>query len=295
MSSRKELLETQRHWNQMNFQEFFYLKENPFGETPDPRFYFAARPHEHAFRQLAWALELHKGFTLVVGDTGSGKTMLSRLLYGAYREDAAFAFVLNPCLDAAGLLAVICRELGAPDASLDSLNEVLLARAARGLRNVLVIDEAQALPDSALEFVRLLTNLETDNRKLLQVVLFAQPELQRRLESEGLRQLKQRITLELSLPFLDEEGTEAYIRHRIEKAGGGSFVRFDRAAVKKIFRLTRGAPRLINKACELALRCAALQGARLVTASIVDSMPAESVGLVAPRGLLRFLPGRRAG
>lgn len=279
----------------MNFQEFFYLKENPFGETPDPRFYFAARPHEHALRQLAWALEQRKGFTLVTGDAGSGKTTLSRLLYGAYRDEAAFAFVLNPALDPAGLLQAVCRELGADGDSPAALNEILLKRAKLGIRNVLVIDEAQVLSDATLEFVRLLTNLETDNHKLLQVILFAQPELARRLEDDSLRQLRQRITLQLALPFLDEETTEAYIRHRIEKAGGGSFVRFDQAAVRKIHRLTGGAPRLVNKACELALRCAALGGTRLVTASLVDSMPVESVGLRARRGLLSFLPGRRAG
>lgn len=279
----------------MNFQEFFYLKENPFGETPDPRFYFAARPHEETLRQLAWALEQRKGFVLVSGDAGSGKTTLSRLLYGAYRDEAQFAFVLNPSLDPSGLFTAICREFGAESDTPEGLNEILLRRASLGIRNVLVIDEAQAMQDSTLEFVRLLTNLETNNHKLLQVILFAQPELLRRLRAPEFRQLKQRIVLELSLPFLDEASTEAYIRHRVEKAGGGSFVRFEQAAVKKIYRLTGGAPRLINKACELALRCAALQGARLVTAAIVDSMPAESVGLRARRGLLSLLPGRRAG
>ncbi len=278
----------------MNFQEFFYLKENPFGETPDPRFYFAARPHDEVLRQLAWALEERKGFILVTGEAGSGKTTLSRVLYSAYRDEAAFAFILNPHQEAACLLRAVCREFGLGESSLEALNEHLLYRATQGLRNVLVIDEAQAMSDEALEFVRLLTNLEANNRKLLQVVFFAQPEIKRRLENPRLIQLRQRIVLELAVPFLDESSTADYIRHRIERAGGGSFVRFDSEAVRRIHNITSGTPRLINKACELALRCAALQGARLVSAEIVRSMPAASVGL-RKRSLLSLLSGRRAG
>lgn len=273
----------------MNFLEFFYLKENPFGETPDPRFYFAARAHEHVFQQLSWALELDKGFALVSGDAGSGKTTLSRVLYENYRDEAAFAFVLNPSLDSDGLLRAICLEFGVENVSLEGLNEALLEKASRGIRSVLLIDEAQSLSDSSLEFVRMLTNLETGNRKLLQVILFAQPELAARLEGEVLRQLSQRIALRIQLPFLDEASTAQYIRHRVEKAGVGCFVRFDGAAVKKIHRLTGGAPRLINKACELALRCAALERTRLVSAELISKMPLKSVGLSPRRNALLSL------
>lgn len=273
----------------MNFLEYFYLKENPFGETPDPRFYFAARPHEHAFRQLSWALEFNKGFILVSGDAGSGKTTLSRVFYEAYRDEASFAFILNPSLTCAELFRAICHEFGVSSPSPDLLNQTLLERAERGLRNVLVIDEAQAMSDSGLEFVRLLTNLETGNRKLLQVVLFAQPELALRLDGEQFRQLRQRIVLELSLPFLDETSTAEYVRHRIERAGGGSFVRFDAAAIKKIHRLSGGAPRIINKICELSLRVATLERTRLITATLLAKLPLESVGLRPRRSLASLL------
>ncbi len=273
----------------MNFLEFFYLKENPFGETPDPRFYFAARPHEHAFRQLSWALEFHKGFILVSGEAGSGKTTLSRVLYESYRGEAGFAFILNPSVSCAELFNSICREFGVSDSSPDNLNQALLERASRGQRNVLVIDEAQVMSDAGLEFVRLLTNLETNNRKLLQVILFAQPELAQRLEGAQFRQLRQRIVLELALTFLDETSTADYIRHRVERAGGCSFVRFDAQAIKRIHRITRGAPRLINKVCELALRCATLERTRLIDSRLLARLPLESVGVRTRRGIVSLL------
>jgi general secretion pathway protein A len=280
----------------MNFLEFFYLQENPFGETPDTRFYFPARPHEDALRQISWALELNKGFTLVTGDAGSGKTMLSRLLYHSMTEEARFAFILNPTITEEELLRTICREFHVPlpagkTADIEFLNQVLLERVRKGQRNILVIDEAQCLSDTSLEFVRLLTNLETDKRKLLQVVFFAQNELEQRMRQLQLRQLRQRVALHVKLPFLTAEDTAGYIRHRLEKVGGGNFVRFDPAAVRRIHRLSGGAPRMVNKICELALRFAALERVRLVDLKLLNSLPLEQVGLRPSRSWFGFLQG----
>jgi general secretion pathway protein A len=280
----------------MSFREFFYLQENPFGETPDTRFYFPARPHEEALRQISWALEVNKGFTLVTGDAGSGKTMLSRLLYHSMNEEARFAFILNPTISEEELLRTICREFNVPlpagkPADLECLNQVLLDRVRKGLRNILVIDEAQCLSDTSLEFVRLLTNLETDKRKLLQVIFFAQNELEERLRQLQLRQLRQRVALHVQIPFLTLEDTAGYIRHRLERVGGGNFVRFDPAAVKRIHRISGGAPRMINKICELALRFAALERARLIDTKLLANLPLEQVGLRVSGSWLSFLHG----
>jgi type II secretory pathway predicted ATPase ExeA len=248
----------------MNFLDFFYLKESPFGETPDTRFYFASRPHEEVLRHLFWAIDSHKGFTLVVGDAGSGKTMISRLLYDRLKEEADFAFVLNPRLKEGELLGVICREFGIQEVGVEALAKRLLERAEQGRRNILVVDEAQSLPDSSLEYIRLLTNLEVENRRLLQVIFFAQPEVEARLEQPHLRQLRQRIVLQVKLTFLDEASTEAYIRHRV------------------------------NKVCELGLRCAAFRQTRLVTGDLINEMPLENIGL-RRRRRFSFLAGGVSG
>ncbi|MGZ3711945.1 MAG: ExeA family protein, partial [Bdellovibrionota bacterium] len=264
----------------MQFREFFHLKENPFGETPDPQFYFSSLPHEAALRKISWAIEENKSLVLVEGEVGNGKTMLSRIFHDSLCGEANTAVIVHPYSDPAELLAHICRDFGfrtSPD--LNSLNAALLTAAEVGKRNILIVDEAQSLSASCLEFLRQLTNLETDKRKLLQIVFFAQPEFSRRLASPGLRQLQQRLQLKISLAPLNAEDTAAYIRHRVEKAGGGSFLRFEAEALEWIHRQSGGAPRVINKICELSLRFAAKNQMRHINAKWIRTLPFEQVGI----------------
>lgn len=276
----------------MQFRDFFNLRENPFGESPDPQFYFPSVSHEAALQKLAWAIEENKSFLLVEGEVGVGKTLLSRTLRDMLGEEAHSAFVLHPFASPADLLAHICRDFGFGE-SLEELNRALLAAAAAGRRAVLIVDEAQSLSADCLELIRQLTNLETEKRKLLQIVFFAQPEFSARLAAPALRQLEQRLQLRISLAPLSEEDTAAYVRHRLEKAGGGNFVRFDAEALRFIYRQSRGAPRLVNKICELALRFAAHHQIRQITGNWLHTLPLHQVG-VRPVSRFRELLGRFA-
>jgi type II secretory pathway predicted ATPase ExeA len=266
----------------MQFREFFNLKENPFGESPDPYFYFPALPHEAALRKISWAIEENKSFTLVEGEVGNGKTMLSRAVHDIFREEANVAVIVHPHSDPVTLLSTICKDFGFSN-DLNSLNAAMLEAASAGKRNILVVDEAQSLSDSCLEFLRQLTNLETDKRKLLQIVFFAQPEFSARLCSPRLRQLQQRLQLTVTLSALSKDDTAAYIRHRLEKAGAGNFVRFEAEALEWIYRRSGGAPRLINKICELSLRFAAQQQLRHIQASWIRTLPLQQVGFQSAR------------
>jgi MSHA biogenesis protein MshM len=278
----------------MKFLEFFNLQENPFGDSPDTRFYFPSRPHEAALRKLAWALEEGQSFLLVTGEVGAGKTLLSRMIHSVYEADGPVAALVHPANDEKELLAAITRDFGLPSGNgLPELQDFLLAAARENRRARLLLDEAHRLSDACLEFVRLLTNLETERRKLLQVVLFAQPELEARLEMPALRQLHQRIRLHVRIDQLDRADCEAYIRHRLERAGGGNFVRFEPRAVAEIQRLSRGIPRLVNKITELALRFAALEGRRYIEARWITQLPLGEVGVKRPGLLRQFLGGAR--
>lgn len=260
--------------------EFFRLKENPFGEAPDPRFYFAAAAHEQALRQLDWALENDKAFTLVLGASGSGKTLLSRLLYHTL-GDSAVAMLVNPLLGPKDILRAVCQEFGiqpGADADLEPLYAFLLNNAEAGRRSVLMIDEAQLLSAESLEFIRLLTNLETNKRKLLQIVLFAQPEFETALAGPALAQLAQRIYLRVRVGALSAEESDCYLRHRLEIAGGGNFVRFDAAGAAYLHQLCNGSPRLLNKAAETALLFAARQGRRGLDSSWLKTLPWRELG-----------------
>jgi len=255
------------------YSKFFNLSENPFGETPDPDFYFASIQHGKALASLIAALKQGKGFSILTGEVGTGKTLLSRMLLAAFEQQANTALILYPKFSEIELLHSICEEFEIPQlegnqtakAYVDHLNRYLLVALENGKQSILIIDESQALSTEALETIRLLTNLETKSKKLLQIVLVGQPELLNTLEREDLRQLKQRIGMHAVLSGLSAIEIEKYIRSRIEQGGTGNFVRFDIKAVKVIEELSGGIPRRINQICERLLNTAEERKIRLIS------------------------------
>jgi len=247
------------------YQEFYGFREAPFNITPDPRFLFYSNRHREAFDHLLFGIRERKGFVQLTGDVGAGKTTLCRALLEHLGPSFKTALILNPRMTPTQLLKAILVELGLTPrrdrtACLRELNAFLLAEAAEGNDVVLLVDEAQDLDKDLLEEVRLLSNLETDERKLLQIGLVGQPELRDLLNKRGLRQLRQRITVRYHLGPLSREETEQYIRHRLGVAGANSRPSFSRWAVRRVHRYAGGVPRLINAVCDKALLCGFVVG-----------------------------------
>jgi general secretion pathway protein A len=244
------------------YKKFYRLTRNPFEISPDPFFFCATPHHNEALAILSYGVLRRKGFVVVTGEVGTGKTLLVRCLLDALnRNQVAFAFVYNPMLSVADFLAHVLADLGLPSSArpknelLSRLNNYLVERSRRGGITALVIDEAQLLSWELLEEIRLLTNLETSQHKLLQIVLVGQPELDRKLDSQELRQLKQRVGMRCSLAPLETEEVKAYIRRRLELAGANSHgaALFSDKAFEVIHRFSLGIPRLINVICENSL------------------------------------------
>jgi len=273
----------------------FGLEANPFSLTPDPAYLYLSPYHQEALAHLLYGIGEEGGFVLLTGEVGTGKTMLIRTLMEQQHEHADIALCLNPRLTEQELVAVICDELRIDyprqgctlKTLIDALNAHLLATHAEGRRTVLVIDEAQNLSHEVLEQVRLLTNLETRRYKLLRVILVGQPELQRLLAEPELRQLAQRITARYHLMPLDRKETAAYIAHRLEVAGGRLEL-FTHGALKTIYRLTGGVPRLINIICDRALLGTYSQGMKQVDTKLLQQAAREVLPQPVRRRRLRF-------
>jgi general secretion pathway protein A len=242
------------------YTTYFGLTEKPFSLTPDPRFLYLSERHAEALAHLRYGILEGGGFIQLTGEVGTGKTTLTRTLLARLPEEIDLALILNPRLNVRELLVTICEELGlegcadAPDNKtlIDRLNARLIDAHRRGHRVVLLIDEAQNLESDVLEQLRLLTNLETETTKLLQIILIGQPELRTTLGRTDLRQLAQRITGRYHLAGLDVADTSAYVRHRLSVAGAEREIFTPRALVE-VHRLAGGTPRLINVICDRAL------------------------------------------
>lgn len=267
------------------YKSFFNLARNPFDLTPDPTCFVPTKGHNEALAALYYGVRQHKGFVVVTGEVGTGKTMLLRCLLGLLKEskDVAYAYIFNGRLSPTEFLQYILSDFGLPasgkskcDLLLD-LSRFLVSRGSRKMTTVLIVDEAHHLSADILEEVRLLTNLETTDDKLLQIVLVGQPELDEKLDSHELRQLKQRIAVRTQLSPLDADETTRYVKQRLQIAGAASYhdQLFDEQAIEAVYRYSQGLPRLINTICENALITTYARRLPCVTSEIIQSVANE--------------------
>jgi len=267
------------------YKSFYNLKRNPFEITPDPSFLFPTRRHNEALASLYYGVRRHKGFVVLTGEVGTGKTLVLRCLLQLFKQnnDVAYAYIFNGRLSPVEFLQYVASDFGLP-ASGKNKGELLLelggyviSRAQRKLTTVLVVDEAHHLSADILEEIRLLTNLETAHDKLLQILLVGQPELDDKLDSVGLRQLKQRIALRSRLEPLDANETRGYIERRLQLAGSSSpdHELFPIETIADIYQHSRGIPRLINTICENALIAGYARQARRISRDIIDDIAVD--------------------
>lgn len=266
----------------------FGLSEPPFGITPDTSFFHAYPHDQRALNTLLIAMREGEGFIKITGEVGSGKTLLCRKFLGMLDPSFVTAYVPNPMLQPKSMMAAVAEELGlAVSREMDeyqilkATNQRLLELAQDGKRVLLCLDEAQAMPLETLEALRLLTNLETEKRKLLQIVLFGQPELDRKLEEPSIRQLNQRITFRYELGALDATQTAHYLKHRLGVAGCTAEV-FEPGAVRALHKASRGLPRMLNILAHKSLMLAYGEGKRTVDARHVRGAAADTPSVFAP-------------
>jgi type II secretory pathway predicted ATPase ExeA len=268
------------------YKRFFGLKENPFNVNPDPRYLFLTRHAEEALACLTYGVGNRKGFTLLSGEVGTGKTtLLNKLLDHLHRQRVSTAFVFNPRLSVSQFLDFMMADFGIPYDGLSPrtaksqillrLNQWLLERYRAGETAVLIIDEAQNLSLQVLEEIRLLTNLETSTEKLLQIILCGQPELEQKLNQAGLRQLRQRITLRCRTHALTQEETEGYVAERMRIAGANDSGIFSPETLERVYFYSRGIPRIINLLCEHALISGYVDQNRVIPRETIEDVARE--------------------
>lgn len=279
------------------YLEHFGLHEFPFGLTPNTQFFCALPTHQDAFNVMLVALHGGEGFIKITGEVGTGKTLLCRKLLNELAAPFVVAYIPNPALSQAELLATLAEELGLsreqavrPGQLLKLIYQQLVDVAAEGKRLVLLLDEAQAMPADSLELLRLLTNLETERSKLLQIVLFGQPELDAMLARPELRQLRQRITFSCKLSMLNRRETQRYLFNRLRVAGYAERDLLTRPACWLIHAYSRGTPRLLNILAHKAMMVAYGKGSRKVRASHVRAAAVDTDGVAgAPQPWLLLL------
>lgn len=267
------------------YAALFGLSQEPFSIAPDPHFLYMSERHREALAHLLYGVQGGGGFVLLTGAVGAGKTTVCRCFVEQLPPSCQLAYIFNPKLSVPELLATVCEEFGLPAPAggtvkdyVDPLNDFLLSSHAEGKSSVLVIDEAQNLSADVLEQLRLLTNLETDTRKLLQIILIGQPELRDRLAQPDMAQLAQRVIARYHLEALGEAETAQYVRHRLAVAGLKGALPFDARALRRIHQLAHGVPRRINLLCDRALLGAYAQSRATVDAAMVNQAAREAFG-----------------
>jgi general secretion pathway protein A len=279
------------------YEDYYGFVEKPFSLTPDPRYLYRSQSHANAFELLQYGIRRREGFIVVTGDIGTGKTTLCRALLDQLDRRTFTALVLNPFISEDDLLRLILQDFGvvsreemkrgrlaavSRQALIETLNEFLLSLLPLRAKALLIIDEAQNLPRPILEFIRMLSNLETDKEKLLQIVMVGQLNLKDVLRSPELRQLDQRVSIRYELRPLAAEETVAYVAHRLTIAGGGALVSFTPKALQSVYKYSGGVPRVINLLCDRALLAAYSERATRVTPEMVRK-GAGSLDLAPPR------------
>jgi general secretion pathway protein A len=266
------------------YLDYYGLTDPPFDITPNPRFLFYSAKHREAFNHLLYGIRERKGFVQLTGEVGAGKTTLCRAMLEQLDGQYSTALILNPVMSADELMQAIAIEFGLDVHGMDRLdtiaaiNNFLLWQVEQQKETVLIIDEAQDLTDDLLEQVRLLSNLETDDRKLLQIVLMGQPELRDRLNDHKLRQLRQRITVRYHLLPLSRYEVSHYIQHRLEVSGAKNGPHFTQPALWRVHRYSAGIPRLVNAVCDKAMLAGFVQQADRITYGMVGRAIRELEG-----------------
>ncbi len=269
------------------YTEFYGLKENPFNVTSDPNYLFMSRHHKEAYSHLIYGIKERKGFVEITGEIGTGKTTLCRALLRKISHKIKTALILNPALSEFQLLQSILEDLGLQAEGknkfnlLKTLNNYLINELAHRHNVVLIIDEAQNLRGKLLEHIRLLSNLETEKEKLIQIVLVGQPELKKKLARDDLTQLRQRIAVRYHILPLDKGEIKAYIYHRLKIAGCSKDITFTDSAIDQLYLYTSGTPRLINIVCDKVLLSGFVQGTTSFGEDIINRVIDEIEGKIA--------------
>ncbi len=268
------------------YKDFYGFNENAFNITSDPAFYFESSQHKEAFAHLVYGIKHRKGIIAMTGEVGTGKTTLCRILLNQIDEKIKTAFILNPSFSQIQLLQLITKDLGIKAPAklnnklelINALNHFLIDETSKGHNVAIIIDEAQNLNIHQLEQIRLLSNLETEKDKLLQIILVGQPELLEKLKKPSLRQLDSRVGVRYHIQPLNREEVKRYILHRLKVAGAPDKLKFTDAAMDAVFTLSKGTPRVINILCEHTLLAGFVNETFTITDEIVKAAGKEALG-----------------
>jgi general secretion pathway protein A len=277
----------------MDYLKFFNLTDDPFRLTPDPMYYYPSQEHNEILTSLNYAIEQKEGFSLVMGEPGTGKTTILRILIDNWKDKAEIALIMTPRLSPEEFLQAVLEDINVKLPSVNknemikAFRDILIRHSETGRRIIIIVDEAQNVPDETLEELRLLSNLETEKEKLLQIILMGQPELRKKLQADHMKQLNQRITIKATLKPLTRSEASDYVNFRLIKAGRGS-VSFDDDAKKAIYSMSKGIPRLINIIASRALMAAFISGNGVIKKNHVQYAIEHLADATPSRGYLKL-------